>query len=79
MIFISTPHRGNKFADILSAILQSSPFGHSPQQYVYDLGDHSRVLEEISDKFRNVAKNLEIVSFYETLETPVGPMNEVSE
>ncbi|MCJ1285606.1 hypothetical protein MMC26_004947 [Xylographa opegraphella] len=73
VIFLSTPHRGTNLAKILNRILTVSVFGHSPKQYVSELKSNSLTLQEINEQFRSFAPSLAIVSFFETLETAVGP------
>ena len=73
IIFLSTPHRGSNLAELLNRILSTSLLRFSPKQYVADLQKNSAALEEINEQFRKFAPKLHIVSFYETLETAVGP------
>ena len=69
MVFLSTPHRGTNLADILNKVLSVCIFALSQKQYITELKTNSPALEEINEQFRNLAKNLAIVSFYETLQT----------
>jgi hypothetical protein len=78
VIFLSTPHRGTNLADLLNRILSVSIFSHSPKQYINELKQNSSVIEDINEDFRGHASKLQIFSFYETLETPVGLKNVVS-
>ncbi|CAN9157928.1 unnamed protein product [Alternaria alternata] len=73
IMFLSTPHRGSNLAEILNRILSASLLRYSPKQYVADLQKNSPALEDINEQFRKFAPKLQIVSFYETLETAVGP------
>lgn len=73
IIFLSTPHRGSNLAELLNRILSASILRYSPKQYIADLQKNSPALEELNEQFRKVAPKLHIVSFYETLETVVGP------
>ncbi|CAA9958491.1 WD40 repeat-containing protein [Pyrenophora teres f. maculata] len=73
IIFLSTPHRGSNLAELLNRILSVSILRYSPKQYVTDLQKNSLALEEINEQFRKFAPKLKIVSFYETLETAIGP------
>ena len=50
-----------------------SVFNHSPKLYISELRDGSQTLEALNDQFRHIAPRLDILSFYETLQTPVGP------
>lgn len=71
MVFLATPHRGSELAQSLNYILRSS-ISHSPQQYITNIERNSEALAMINDAFRHVAKNLDLWSFYETLETSMG-------
>jgi WD40 repeat protein len=57
----------------LNRILSVSIFNRSPKQYVAELSNTSRTLEDLNDQFRYIAPKLQIISFYETLPTPIGP------
>jgi len=72
VLFLSTPHRGTNLALILNRILSVSFAGHSQKQYISDLNKSSSTLEDLNENFRNVASQLQIFSFYETLETNVS-------
>ena len=73
ILFLGTPHRGSNLAEILNKILQASIFNHSPKQYITELQRNSPTLQEINDQFRHLAPDLQIVSFFETRQTAVGP------
>ncbi|MCJ1434911.1 hypothetical protein MMC27_004281 [Xylographa pallens] len=73
MVFLATPHRGTGLAEILNKILSVS-IALSPKQYITELNKNSPALEEINEQFRHIAPKIQIVSFYETLETPLGIM-----
>ena len=73
VLFLSTPHRGTNLAEMLNRILSVSLSIYSPKKYISELIRNSPVLEEMNETFRNIAPQLEIFSFYETHETPVGP------
>ena len=71
IVFLATPHRGTNLAEILNRVLTVS--FQSPKNFITDLNKNSSALEELNEQFRHVAPRLSIVSFYETLATPVGP------
>ncbi|KFZ05991.1 hypothetical protein V501_07831 [Pseudogymnoascus sp. VKM F-4519 (FW-2642)] len=73
VLFLSTPHRGTNLAEILNRILSVSIFNHSPKRYVSELKQNSPFIEDINEEFRKHAPKLQIFSFYETLETAIGP------
>lgn len=73
MVFLSTPHRGSNLAEILNKILSACIFAFSPKQYIAELTINSLTLQDINEQFRNLAPNISIVSFYETLKTAIGP------
>ena len=73
IIFLSTPHRGTNLAEILNKILTVSILNHTPKQYITELQRNSPTLEDLNEQFRHMAPNLEIISFFETLHTSVGP------
>lgn len=78
VLFLSTPHRGTNLAEVLNRILSVSIFtSHTPKQYLVDLNRNSLAIEDLNENFRNLASKLRIFSFYETLQTSVGPRSMV--
>lgn len=77
IIFLSTPHRGTHLAEILNRILTVSIFNHTPKKYLAELNRNSSAIEDLNESFRNYSSRLRIFSFYETLQTLVGPKNMV--
>lgn len=75
VLFLATPHRGTDLAETLSRILTSSIFGHSTKEYIRELTRESTTIDELNDTFRHHAAKLQVFSFYETLTTPIGPIN----
>lgn len=73
ILFLATPHRGTNLADILNRILSVSVFSHNPKQYVAELSRTSPALEDLNEQFRHLAPRLQIISFFETLPTSIGP------
>ncbi|KGO65030.1 hypothetical protein PEX1_017620 [Penicillium expansum] len=73
MLFLATPHRGSNLADILNKILTVSLFNHSPKLYISELSVGSQTVAALNEQFRHFAPNLDILSFYETLQTSIGP------
>lgn len=71
MIFLATPHGGSNLADILNRFLLVS--FQSPKQYVSDLQKSSSRIRDINDQFRLHAPRLQIVSFFETQPSSMGP------
>jgi hypothetical protein len=71
IIFLATPHRGTRLAQTLNRILDSVMLTNS-KQYVADLSKNSLNLQKLNEQFRHIAPRLDIVSFYETLSTPIG-------
>ncbi|KAH8653539.1 hypothetical protein BX600DRAFT_515806 [Xylariales sp. PMI_506] len=71
IVFLSTPHRGSDFADILNRILQVSLVS-APKEYINNLSRNSAALQRINETFRHLVSGLNIVSFYETQTTPIG-------
>jgi hypothetical protein len=72
IVFLATPHRGSNLAEVLNGILSVSIFNHSPKQYIAELKANSPTLQEINEQFRNIATNLQIISFFETMPTSIG-------
>lgn len=70
IIFLATPHRGTALAQTLNRILDSIMV--NSKQYVAELGKNSLTLQKLNEQFRHVATKLDIISFYETLPTPIG-------
>ncbi|TLS23922.1 hypothetical protein PpBr36_08240 [Pyricularia pennisetigena] len=75
IIFLSTPHRGTNLAQTLNRILQSTLGVTSAKYYVSELSKSSFTLQRLNEQFRHIAPSLDIVSFYETLPTPIGFKN----
>ena len=73
IVFLSTPHRGSNLAEVLNKILSACIFAFSPKQYISELSINSATLQDINEQFRNLAPNVSMVSFYETLKTAIGP------
>ncbi|KAK7950932.1 uncharacterized protein PG986_006660 [Apiospora aurea] len=69
--FLATPHRGSTLAQTLNRILDTTLVAKA-KQYVADLVRNSLTLQNLNDQFRHIAPKLDIVSFYETLPTPIG-------
>ncbi|TLD06594.1 uncharacterized protein PgNI_08371 [Pyricularia grisea] len=75
IIFLSTPHRGTNLAQTLNRILQSTLGVTSAKYYVSELSKSSFTLQRLNEQFRHIAPSLDIVSFYETIPTPIGFKN----
>ncbi|KAJ5185120.1 Cytochrome cd1-nitrite reductase-like C-terminal heme d1 [Penicillium cf. griseofulvum] len=73
ILFLATPHRGSNLADVLNKILTVSLFNHSPKLYISELRVGSQTVAALNEQFRHIAPNLDILSFYETLQTSIGP------
>ncbi|PGH23163.1 hypothetical protein AJ80_02799 [Polytolypa hystricis UAMH7299] len=76
ILFLSTPHRGSNLAEILERILAASIIC-PPKQYIAELKNNSRTLEDINEHFRNIAPKLTIFSFFETAQTAFGPTSDI--
>ena len=72
ILFLSTPHRGSAFARTLNQILSISLLGLSRKTYIAELESGSTSLQDINEQFSTICEDLDLVSFYESLETPVG-------
>lgn len=66
IIFLSTPHRGSNMPETLHKLFRVTNINYHTK-YLEDLVPRSQVLQSLNDRFRHVAPNLQIVSFYETL------------
>lgn len=73
ILFLATPHRGANLAEILNRILTVSVLNHSPKLYISELNAGSQTVAALNEQFRHIAPSLDILSFYETLRTSVGP------
>lgn len=71
IVFLATPHRGSDGAQVLNSILKVS-FSHAPRQYIDELQRNSGTLQYINEEFCQVAEELELYSFYETIKTTFG-------
>lgn len=72
IFFLGTPHHGSDLAGILENMLMAV-WGKKP--FVTDLKSGSSALAMIRDRFRHVAIDLALWTFYETLPTALGPIN----
>jgi hypothetical protein len=71
VIFLSTPHRGSDLAPYLNRVL-SLAVGSSSKQYIAELTAQAPFLLTINEQFRHVANDLQIFSFYESLQSSIG-------
>ena len=78
IVFFATPHRGASSAALLKNVLRITQLTAAPAKYISDLEPDSALIDHINETFRNNSKDLELVSFYETHSTPIGPLNKVS-
>lgn len=69
ILFLAAPHRGTELADTMLKIFRSSSVA---QKAVADMMPNSSVLELINYRFRHVAADVTIWSFYETLPSKLG-------
>ncbi|KAM0258711.1 hypothetical protein ACHAQJ_003720 [Trichoderma viride] len=74
IFFLGTPHHGSDLAGILENML-IAVWGKKP--FVTDLKSGSSALALIRDRFRHVATDLALWTFYETLPTALGPINRI--
>ncbi|KAL7934080.1 hypothetical protein V8C35DRAFT_303155 [Trichoderma chlorosporum] len=74
IFFLGTPHHGSDLAGILESMLIVA-WGRKP--FVTDLKSGSSALALIRDRFRHVATDLALWTFYETLPTVLGPINRI--
>lgn len=74
IFFLGTPHHGSDMAGILENMLMAV-WGKKP--FVTDLKAGSSALAMIRDRFRHVAIDLALWTFYETLPTALGPVNRI--
>ncbi|UKZ70694.1 uncharacterized protein TrAtP1_011666 [Trichoderma atroviride] len=74
MFFLGTPHHGSDLAGILET-MSTAIWGKKP--FVTDLKSGSSALALIRDRFRHVAADLALWTFYETLPTALGPVNKI--
>ncbi|MCJ1398252.1 hypothetical protein MMC11_001449 [Xylographa trunciseda] len=73
VIFLGTPHKGADSVSTLNLILSASPFVTSPKLFLGELELTSNTLQDMNDQFRTTCGGLQLVSFYETLPTSLGP------
>ncbi|RFU79588.1 nacht and wd domain-containing [Trichoderma arundinaceum] len=74
IFFLGTPHHGSDLAGTLENMLIAA-WGKKP--FVTDLKSGSSALALIRDRFRHVATDLALWTFYETLPTALGPMSRI--
>lgn len=68
MVFLATPHKGSNMAETLNVILRYS-FFPGMNESVRDLGRNTAPIQRINEAFSKGAGDLELFSFYETVET----------
>lgn len=76
IVFLATPHNGSSLAtsgNIVAKIARVLSPLNPPQVIIETLRRDSKVLFEITEDFNVMASRLEIVSFYETKMTKIGP------
>ena len=66
MYFLATPHRGSDLARTLSNILRVV---YRQKAYVNELEPNSALLSSMNDSFRHYAQDLQLWSFYETVQS----------
>lgn len=73
IIFLGTPHSGSNVASFVKSVgnVISIAFPGSQMKLIEDLKKDSVTLFNLSDEFRRIASELEIVSFYEQRETAI--------
>ncbi|KAI4608182.1 hypothetical protein J4E80_009190 [Alternaria sp. BMP 0032] len=71
IFFLGTPHKGSDSAKSAELLVALSPF-HGAKPYVKDLQPASVMIQTINNDFPRFSKNLQLYSFYETLETWAG-------
>lgn len=74
MYFLATPHRGADLARTLSNILKVI---YRQKPYVNELEPTSALLSNINDSFRHYAQDLQLWSFYETLQSSLPGSNAI--
>ncbi|KAI0802817.1 NACHT and WD domain protein [Xylaria sp. FL0064] len=74
MFFLATPHKGSEYASVLNRILKLSGITGitSSREYISELSKGSTSAQLINKDFGRHGSDLQIYSFYETLETSVG-------
>jgi hypothetical protein len=72
-VFLSRPVDLGNENTTSARILTVSIFKHSPKLYISELGNGSQTVAALNEQFRHLAPNLDILSFYETLQNSIGP------
>jgi esterase/lipase len=67
--FLATPYSGSDSASLLSNVLQVSGLS---REFISELKRSSGTIQSISDEFRNYSEDIDLWSFYETLELSIG-------
>ena len=68
MLFFGTPHRGLFIEDVISMVDEESQ--PNRKRLVEEIERECGSITSDMERFINLAKDLKILSFYETLETP---------
>lgn len=72
--FLATPHSGSDSAKLLSDVLQVAGLS---RDFVDELKRSSGTIQSISDEFRNYSTDVDLWSFYETLELSIGHLGKL--
>lgn len=72
ILFLATPHDSSDLASVSKLLVRASGPNGKPRPYVTDLMRGSTMIQNLNEAFRSSSRNLQILSFYETLPTQVG-------
>lgn len=70
LYFLGTPHRGSDFTKTFQSLFKRVPVIH-PTENMADLDPTSRLLESLNSEFPQVARNIELRSFWETEQSAI--------
>ncbi|KAF8861886.1 hypothetical protein BDZ45DRAFT_231863 [Acephala macrosclerotiorum] len=71
LYFLATPHQGSESSQLAQTLISLSPF-HGEKPFVQDLKPTSAMIQLINSEFPRYSQDVQLFSFYETLETWAG-------
>ncbi|RFU23947.1 hypothetical protein B7463_g12392, partial [Scytalidium lignicola] len=71
LYFLATPHQGSESSQLVQTLISISPF-HGEKPFVQDLKPTSAMIQLINSEFPRYSQDVQLFSFYETLETWAG-------
>lgn len=75
IVFLGTPHKGSKYANVFNNLLSLAPFAASRKHFISELDGSSLSLQDIHEQFCQICDGLTLVSFWEAKSTSVAGLS----